>query len=463
MLTYLRGLLGSTDTGTAASPSSVLPSPEGSGPHSANVPVAPDVAIGGDVRNETLIDRTEQVVGYAFSLVAKSNLRGGPGTAPSRRALDSALLGRLALDEGALLPGQHLAFVNLALESLADPQLEGLRAAGTVLMLELTPNPLVDWVALKARATALRTLGFALGLHVKVATDAACGFLEAVDFVAVDVPSFNGLELREVFETLRKKRGASRKALRQIAHNLQSHDEFLFALKSGFHYFHGPFLNGPRQKTAIPKGINHTVFMPVLNMVMGDASFAEIAEKLRGEPKLTYKIFSYLNSPAMGLQMQISSLTEALNLIGRARLYRWMSLMLFEFTKPSYQERILSIRALTRGRTLELLAGQGNIPREPDYLFLVGVFSLLDTVLALPMEELLELAAVPQSVRNALLNNDGPLADALRLVVLSEVDSTLEPAFLAKAQQVCALDDQVYSRAANHALSWAHSVQGESH
>jgi EAL and modified HD-GYP domain-containing signal transduction protein len=161
--------------------------------------------------------------------------------------------------------------------------------------------------------------------------------------------------------------------VRLVAHNLQSHYDFLFSHKSGFDYFHGPFVSSPvRIKPG--GGINRLVVLPILNMVRADKSFALIAEQIKSEPTLTFKLLRYLKSPAMGLQGQVDNLTSALALVGRARFYRWMSLLLFDFTNPSYQERLLSERALTRGRTLELLAGQGRIPNIPEVLFLTGLF-----------------------------------------------------------------------------------------
>jgi EAL and modified HD-GYP domain-containing signal transduction protein len=203
------------------------------------------------------------------------------------------------------------------------------------------------------------------------------------------------------------------------------------------------------------------VVLPILNMVSADDSFTAIANALRNEPVLTYKLLRHLKSPAMGLQVQIDNLTQALVVIGRAQFYRWMSLLLFDFTNPSYRERALSERALTRGRTTELLAGRGRIPNKPDPLFLAGLFSLLDQVLNLPLDELLEKTVLPEELVDALLYLRGPLGNALTLAILGDADRAPDPARMASTLLACGIDYDGLSVTAAQALIWAHTALGE--
>jgi EAL and modified HD-GYP domain-containing signal transduction protein len=155
----------------------------------------------------------------------------------------------------------------------------------------------------------------------------------------------------------------------------------------------------------------------------------------------------------VGLQKPVDNLTEALVLLGRDKFYRWTSLLLFDFEKPGYQESLLSERALTRGRTLELLAGKGRIPKLPEQLFLIGLFSLLDQALGRPMRELVEKAALPDRVRDALLGLPGRCTDALTLVSL-EADADTPADRLEQALNACGIDDETYASTVIDALVW---------
>jgi EAL and modified HD-GYP domain-containing signal transduction protein len=163
----------------------------------------------------------------------------------------------------------------------------------------------------------------------------------------------------------------------------------------------------------------------------------------------------------MGLQQPIDSLTQALVLIGREKFYRWLSLLLFDFANPTYRERALAERALARGRTLELLAGKGRIPKAPDHLFLIGLFSLLDVALGLPLQELLVKATLPDAVRDALLGKPGTHADALALAILGEADAAALPEQMAQALARCEIADAAYTAAAAEALVWASQALGD--
>jgi EAL and modified HD-GYP domain-containing signal transduction protein len=456
MLGLLRRMWGAAEKPLHAEPAIATIATATPRPAAAVATLAP----GDFMRRETLIDRAERIAGYEFSLFSglQQRLKSRGGSA--RRAFDAALLTRLTLQGGSSLLGQRLAFVHLAADSLQEPLLDVLPAQNTVLMLDVA-QPESDWTLLATQATALVARGFFLGVQVPDASALACPLLALADFIAVNVAGFDGLELREMVARLRQQRSLRRERPRLLARNLQSHDEFLFSEKCGFDYFHGPFVSGPGAlKTPERGGINRMVVLPILNMVRADASFGAIADQLKSEPTLSYKLLRYLNSPAMGLQVRVESLSEALALIGREKFYRWMSLLLFDFGNPSYRERSLSERALTRGRTLELLSGQGAVPGAPDQLFLIGLFSLLDLALQLPMAELLEQAALPEPVSQALLGRPGPLFDALQMVALGEADTPADPDQWAEALLRCGVDDAPYGMAATQALVWAHAALG---
>lgn len=412
------------------------------------------------VRREALIDRAERIAGYEFSLLCGLQQRLKNRSGSARRAFDAALLTRLALQGGDSLLGQRLAFVQLAADSLHDPLLAELPAQNTVLLLDAA-QAATAWPDIGTRAAALVAQGFCIGVQVPAANALDCPLLATADFIQVDVAGFDGLELREMVARMRQQRSLRQVRPLLLARNLQSHDEFLFSEKCGFDFFQGPFVSRAGAPKAPERGgINRMVVLPILNMVRADESFAAIAGQLKNEPTLSYKLLRYLNSPAMGLQVRVESLSEALALIGREKFYRWMSLLLFDFANPSYRERSLSERALTRGRTLELLAGQGTIPATPDLLFLTGLFSLLDLALQLPMAALLDQAALPGPVSLALLGQPGPLFNALQMVALGEADTPADPDQWAEAMLRCGLDDARFGVAATQALVWANAALG---
>ena len=407
------------------------------------------------VRREAILDRKERVSGYEFSLRMAENspLQRRSGTA--RRAYDSALLARLGDLSSDSLLGQRQAALRISPDSLRMPELDSLPGANTLLILDGTPRG-NDWAGTAERVAQLREKGFVFGLHIAQADDAHCPLIGALDYLQFSICAFDGFDLQGLIKALPKEVLAGKTKL--IAADVHSHDDFLFCVKCSFDLFQGPFVTHHDSWRPSRGGINRSVAMPVLAMIRSDENFGVIADQLKLEPTLTYKLLRYLNSPAVGLRQKIDNLTHALVVIGRDKFYRWMSLLLFHFERAGYRERMLTEQALVRGRTLELLAGKGKIPPTPEHLFLIGLFSLLDIVMGQPLPELLKSAAVPDSVRDALLGNKGVLADALHLAMLGEADSMAAPAQYEAALHRCGLSDADFAPAATQALVWVHEI-----
>jgi EAL and modified HD-GYP domain-containing signal transduction protein len=408
------------------------------------------------VRRDAILNRTEQVAGYEFSLVTRLKARMTRRGGIAARAYDVALLTRLELHRAASLLGARLALICLSIESLANEAIDRLPRDNTVLIFEANAEK-DDWETLAAGLARLQETGFRVGLRVADATDAECPLIAAVDFVLIDVTAFNGLDLRTLTRKLKAVRTASGAPLQLLAGDAQSDDDYQLCYKCGFDLFQGPFVANHDNLRPTHNTINRVAALSILNMLRTEQSYAAIANELKNEPTLSYKLLRYLNSAAVGLQKKVDSLTEALVLLGRDKFYRWTSLLLFDFEKPGYQEHLLSERALTRGRTLELLAGKGKVPQLPEQLFLIGLFSLLDRALGRPLPELVEKAALPDSVRDALLGRPGPCSDALALVTL-EVDPNTPADRLEQALNACGIDDETYAPIAVEALVWTSQV-----
>jgi EAL and modified HD-GYP domain-containing signal transduction protein len=412
------------------------------------------------IRREAILNRAERIIGYEFSLLTTLQIRLQQRRGMAKRAFDAVLLTRLTRHSVNSLLGHRLAFVNLAIESLKAELLDALPAQNTVLMFDLPP-PDADWANVIERIAELKRKGFSCGLRIHDAKVVTSPLLGNLDFIQIDITAFDGLDLRSLVRDLRAKEPAGQPPIRLIARGVPSHDDFMFCSKCQFDLFQGPFVSSRESLQPVTVGNNRLAILPILNMVRNDENFAAIAAQLKIEPTLTFKLLRYLNSPAMGLHRPIDNLTDALALVGREMFYRWMSLLMFEFTNPGYRERALTESALARARTLELLAGKGQVPAAPDQLFLIGLFSALDVVLGLPLPELLNRVTLPQTVRDALLGVPSTYANALALVTLNDKDATTQEQQMALALERCGLHDQDYAPIAADALVWAQMAIGD--
>jgi EAL and modified HD-GYP domain-containing signal transduction protein len=150
----------------------------------------------------------------------------------------------------------------------------------------------------------------------------------------------------------------------------------------------------------------------------------------------------------------VTSLRHAVMMLGRKRLFRWAT-MLLAISRAAGSAPAVASAAMVRGRLTELLAAELLPPSECDNAFVVGLFSLLDVMLDMPMPAALESIALPEEVAHALLQRDGLLAPFLALTKACE--SGDEAAYAAAAEQLQLSGHQI-NRAHLQALAWAEEL-----
>jgi EAL and modified HD-GYP domain-containing signal transduction protein len=410
------------------------------------------------VCREPLLDRKEGIAGYQFGMPeeVESRLQNELEFLP--KIYDDAVLRNLgSLGDEALL-GPRLALVRLAPDSLDNPRILELPSTNTVLMLApVHKAPVADTI--RPQVESLREAGYQHGwLLRQPQVTAFPGLLELsalADYVQIDATGFNGMDLKLLLKSITDMRPAGLPKLRLIAGGLNAYDEFNLYFRAGFDLFLGRFVT-QRENWHPPAGnVNRVRVFTLLNLLRSDTEVGPIAEEIKHDPVLAFKLLRYINSPLMGLMSPVTGLDKALIVLGREKFYRWLSLMLFDFKSPGYKERVLTEQALSRAAFLERLAGQGTVPAQADWLFILGLFSNLDHLMAQSMADLLQQAKLPAPVHDALLGEAGPFGDALQLAIAAEGQSPVE---LQRHAALCGLHALPVSQCAMQSLAWAHEI-----
>jgi EAL and modified HD-GYP domain-containing signal transduction protein len=174
--------------------------------------------------------------------------------------------------------------------------------------------------------------------------------------------------------------------------------------------------------------------MELMTLVTSDAENLEIERAIKRDVSLALNLLRLVNTPAVGARQRIDSLSQAVTILGRRQLQRWLQIMLYaEPSKRGHSMTPLLMLATTRGRLLELLASKLR-PKQreaADIAFTVGIMSLMDTLFGISMGEILEQIPVGDEVREALLQRGGFYGDLLKLVEcierIEEMDGHIVP------------------------------------
>lgn len=403
------------------------------------------------VCRESVLDRSQRIAGYEFALGHEPQSRMLEKSTLIRRVYDDAMLRNLVPLGVSSLLGSRLAFIRLSLASLQNPLLKSFSNQNVVIM--ITPGQIAesDLAAIHISLKYLEKNGIRHGWTIDQPRPDLAEFLHRADLIEIDSATLDGIQLKSMSLEFR----AHQSKQKLIASNLQTSDDFNHCFHCGFDYFMGPFVTSRENWHPAKSEINRLRVFEALNLIRTGAEFDAIADSLRTDPILTFKLLRYINSPGIGLQQKINDISQALMMMGRDRFYRWLSLLLFDFNQPGYRELVLNEQSLTRARFMEMLAGKGNVPATGDQLFLTGLFSLLDVMMDRPLADVMKQISLPEVVASALKGEAGEVRNALLLAIAAE---SVAPDEIAAAAALCGLDAPAVTALMIEALAWSQQV-----
>ncbi len=356
-----------------------------------------DVLVG----RQPIFDTTREVVGY--ELLFRSEGADDAGLPDERRATATVVAGsltELGLDR---LVGPRRAWINVGRTFLLDGLAGTLPPERTVL--EILEDQLIDDDLLEV-VRDLRRRGYRIALDDFVYTPKAEPLIELADIVKLDVLALGREGVGEQARLL------APRGVVLVAEKVETPEEHAFCAEAGCELFQGYFFCRPeiiRARRAAPGRVALLQFVSALHDPA--VEFAEIERMLSCDVTLSYRLLCYVNSAFFGLRQQVSSIGQALVLIGLENLRRWATLSLFAGIDAKPQE--LTVTALLRARFCEL-AGSKLPGAEASELFTLGLFSVIDALLDMPLAEILAGVPFTESLRLALLERAGVLGALLQ-------------------------------------------------
>jgi len=357
------------------------------------------------VARQPIFDREENVFGY--ELLFRNGLENcfhGDLDEASRATLDSSLL--MGLD--VLCDGRR-AFVNCTRDTLIKGLVALLPSTSTVVeILESVPaDPDV-----LAACQSLREKGYMIALDDYVAGDPREPLVEVADIIKVEMK----LTTEEQRAQLIRQFGPWR--CRMLAEKIETHSDFVRAREQGFIYFQGFFFRRPETMSTHDMPANRLNYLRMLQEVSRpDLDVPGLEKLIKAEASVCYRLLRYLNSAAFGFHKEIHSVRHALSLLGERDVRRWVRLVA---AVGAGQEKTsdLVLSALVRGRFGELLSAK--VQHGESDLFLMGLLSLIDVMLEMPMEAVLEKIALDYATKAVLLGQPSVLRPVFQLMLAHE-------------------------------------------
>lgn len=208
-----------------------------------------------------------------------------------------------------------------------------------------------------------------------------------------------------------------------IATEVISHADHEWAISNSCSLTTGEFLLN-RHPPGRKADMTRLRLVKLLALLAADADTTEIEEIFRQEPKLAYSLLRLVNSAANSPRTPITCYAEAINILGRRQLQRWLQLLVYADQNNGQRANPVLQKAATRGRMMELLAASSSHGDKSEHFldaaFMVGTFSLLDILLNMPIKEVLQQLPLPEIVYAGLAEHAGLLGELLLAISLTE-------------------------------------------
>ena len=183
----------------------------------------------------------------------------------------------------------------------------------------------------------------------------------------------------------------------------------------------GDWYTMPPAKPNVAQAASRQRALELLQLVSTDAETRDIEAVFRRDAAMSYQLLRLVNSAAMGSRREITSFAQAIVMLGRSQLQRWLNLLVFAARDDDERSAMLLAHAGLRARCMELWAqALGQDKADQEQAFMAGMFSMLGVLFGAPLSEMLVTIRVSDALRSALLDGQGPLGDLLQLCLRME-------------------------------------------
>lgn len=343
---------------------------------------------------------------YAYELLYRRGNENVAGVFDGDNATTTVIINTFLEIGFENIVGGAKAFINLALGFLDGTIPLPLGKKEVVLeILENTP-PLQE---IMDQIQNMRDKGYKIALDDYVFDAKMSPFLDVADLVKVDLREVNWEQLPANVKMLRDR------GLMTLAEKVETQQEFEACKEMGFDYFQGYFLSKPQIIEGKKVSSSKLTHMELLSKLQDpDIEFGELEKLIARDAALSYKLLRYINSPAVGLSVEVDSIQRALLMLGLDTLKQWMTLLVLVGVSDKPDELIHI--GMVRATMCENLAKAAGIEKTSSY-FIVGVFSILDAMLDLPMKNILTELPLQKRLNQALVEHLGDEGDALSCVI----------------------------------------------
>jgi EAL and modified HD-GYP domain-containing signal transduction protein len=357
------------------------------------------------IARQPIFDASSNIYGY--ELLHRSGLDNRYGAEDGDLASLSVLSDSTFVFGLESLAGNARAFVNFTRSSLINDYARVLPPER--LVVEILEGVEAD-DEVRAACKRLKDAGYLIALDDFDPSGPTGCLVDLADIIKIDFMAYTQASSRELLSRLLLRRGVT-----LLAEKVETAEDAEQARRFGYAYTQGYFFARPE----ISVGSRSSGFKPhrlqlLVELNSADPDLEAIEELLRHDPALSFQIIRYLNSAAFSLRSRVTTIRQAVFLLGQAGLRTWATVVILA-DAGSDRPLELIVTSVARSRFCELAGLACGLGARQHDLPLLGLFSLIDAIVGRPLDEALDEVCLPADIAAAIRGEPGELTDLLNL------------------------------------------------
>jgi c-di-GMP-related signal transduction protein len=362
------------------------------------------------IARKPLLDRNKSIFGYEILFRNTNGLRPdlAPGSSPGE-----ALSLFLSMNKIGQLAGDKMALISLGPDIVRDDITALVPTDKGVLEIsDADTQPAADLIE---RCITLRKRGYKFCLSDFKHDEAFSPFLQLAEFVQIHISEEDRAGVAENMSLVRKL------PAKIIASGVHSGEDFDYCSNLGFDLFKGSFYYRPSVLSAKSISPSQLLLLELSAYLARDEDMHIVERIFKKNPDLTFGLLKLINSAFFRAQQRVTSIRQAITLLGYENLQKWVALLLFTIDHRDHALNPLVEKVLIRGRIMEMLAERVTGSKTvADSAFITGILSFANVLFGVTFDEIIDKLNLAVEIQEALLDRQGVLGTLL--AVTEELD-----------------------------------------
>jgi EAL and modified HD-GYP domain-containing signal transduction protein len=340
--------------------------------------------------------------------------------------------------------GNKPAFINFTLETLIQGYPEMLTNEEVVVEILETVKPGKKLLSI---CKDLHSKGYIIALDDYEHQSVWSYFYPFIDIIKIDIQQTNFEEVKQIIEAIK-----DHPHIELLAEKVETYQEYDQALQLGFKYFQGFFFAKPEMVKTKNLSPSQLAMAELLyETSKPELDLTSITRVFERDVSLSYKLLRYANSAMFRRHSEVSTIKQALVILGSSELKRFLGLMFAITANPDKPTELIKL-AMTRAKFCELIAKDMGPQIDDSIAFLTGLLSMIDAILDEELNVVLDKLPLTHEIKDTLLTRKGVMAAIIKLVEFIEHAQWEKTSFIIDKLK---LDKEQVVKDYNYALAWA--------